>query len=630
MQENTEQAEEELPEKAQKKEFEQGKEGSAEAVKKDEDAERLSIEAERQAHIEEFTRRTGMSPRRCYRLVLLSLTLRLLGGGWVYMVMLEYTRHYVINDLKMYNILQTVTGSPQMILQAFLFPVWGVVSDRVSRKKVLVAATLAFCLSNWLLTLVPCVEVFILTKVLNIIVDIGNPIRDAMLRDIFSKGDWESHNGGATGIKSRMALLLAVASGMSVLTGLGILQLGNMGLLLPNEYTLHKEECKGHRFCVPPGQFSWDGNGWHIDGCLRLLMVMGTSVLSVEALVVIFFFPETIRPENRREHSIWQFFRKSCRDLGWPWDNLRVFATPQLRTLMGIRFVSYVVAAGGTSMFIAFYRRFDDLDTFKMTVLAISAGAGGWFTLLAVPRLVDRFGDMLGVWIPGNVLAVAYGVCLAFLTPGQFAFLIYVAWPVFAGPSSILAGLQPELISKLIPPDVQGTFQTGKSFIFRMSQAIFMWPWTALVNYSEDYPYPLDGLNIWGCIALGVFMLVLTVLHLRSDPRKALSSGRALDDFYESPYAQGPWYKHHGGSNHCLKWFEEDPEEDDRTTRCELPTMLPVVLTRASTLESIKLAAGTSPSSFRRRKTTSSLGSAGSESKEEKITITVETDVVSL
>jgi len=207
---------------------------------------REASSAQKVRHQEQFKQRTGMSPKRCYRLVILSLSLRLLGGGWIAMVSMEYARYYVINDISMLNVLQTVTNSPQMALQAFLFPLWGVVADRCSRKIVLVAATLAQCLSACLLTFIPCVEVYIFTRMLNLVSDIGGPIRDAMLRDLFSDVEWESEGGGATGIKSRMALVGGVSSAASMAVGTALLAAGKMDWgLLPNEYQVRKEELAG-------------------------------------------------------------------------------------------------------------------------------------------------------------------------------------------------------------------------------------------------------------------------------------------------------------------------------------------------------------------------------------------------
>merc|ERR1719210_313850 len=139
---------------------------------------------------------------------------------------------------------------------------------------------------------------------------------------------------------------------------------------LPNEYVVHKELC-GERHCVMPGRYSWDGP-WKVDGCLRLLMIMGSTVMTLDAMVVLFFFPETLRPEHRTTGSVWSFVRSSWREMGRPWNNLRVLATPQLRSLMFVRFLSYVVAAGGSGIFLSVYGRFQ-FDTFTMTVHSVIA-----------------------------------------------------------------------------------------------------------------------------------------------------------------------------------------------------------------------------------------------------------------
>jgi len=493
------------------------------------------------AHVEEFTRRTGMSPQTCYRVVILSLMLRLMGGCWLGMVTIEYARYYVINDLGLFDVIRTATGSPQYALQAFLFPFWGVVADRVSRKKVLVAASLSLSASAWLLTLVPSVEVFIITKVLALVADVGGPIRDAMLRDLFTDEQWESSNGGVTGLKARMFLIGQVAFGVATATGMGLLKLGEWGYGLPNEYTVHKDEC-GERYCISPGQYSWDGP-WQVDGCLRLLMIMGSIIMSLDTFVVIFLFPETIRPECRATRNIWAFMKSSWRELGQPWNNLRVLATEQLRSLMFIRFLGYVVGAGGGSIFLSFYNRFE-FDTFTMTLHSVIAGAATWFTTAAVTQIVERYGDLRGIWLPANFLLLCYGFCCAMLPAGH-GYMVYAIWPLFAGPSFALGGMAPELLAKLIPSDLQGTFQTGKSFIFRLTMAVFMWPWNQIFVNTRDLAYPLDALPVWISVGLGCVTLVLTVRLLKRDPFQAIKQGKALDAFWETEYANSIWYQRH-------------------------------------------------------------------------------------
>eukprot|EP00933_Yihiella_yeosuensis_P073246 TRINITY_DN81864_c0_g1_i1.p1 TRINITY_DN81864_c0_g1~~TRINITY_DN81864_c0_g1_i1.p1 ORF type:complete len:655 (-),score=106.70 TRINITY_DN81864_c0_g1_i1:337-2301(-) len=492
-------------------------------------------------HVEEFTRRTGMTPARCYQLVLVSLIARIVGACWVGMVAIEYTRYYVLNDLASMDFLRTATGSPQYIVQAFLFPFWGVISDRVSRKMILVAASLATCASAWLLTVVPSVEVYIITKVFALVADIGGPIRDAMLRDIFSAESWEKTSGGVTGLKAQMSIVGQLGFGAAMLVGMTLLKLGDI-IGFPNEYTVHKWDC-GEMHCVKEGQFSWNG-GWHIDGCLRLLMIMGSIALSVDACITIFLFPETLPLEYRSRHSVWGFMKENWRLLG-PWNNLRVLATPQIRSLMAIRWLGYVTAAGGGSIFMSFYSRFQ-FDTFTMMVHTLLAGTSTWFTTMAVSRLVTKFGDMGGVWLPGAVLGLFYGISCAILPP-EAGWMVNIIWPAFAGPAFALGLVSPELIAKLVPSDVQGTYQTAKSFIFRITMAIMAWPWNQLFMHTQTLAYPFDASTFWVANILGLVSLVLILWKLRSDPRKAIERGEALTDFFNSPYAKGPWYQRHRG-----------------------------------------------------------------------------------
>lgn len=491
-------------------------------------------------HIEQFLKYTGMTPDRCYYLVLASLILRIMGGCWVAMVALEYTRYYVINDLGEVDVLRTLTGSPQYLVQAFLFPFLGVVSDRVSRKKLILASSFCTCLSAWLLTTMPSVEIYIVTKALSLIADVGGPIRDAMLRDIFCAEDWETAEGGVTGLRAKMAVMGQVGFGIAMLVGMGIMKIDQMGLGidLHNEYTLHKKDC-GEHYCLHPGNFSWDG-GWAIDGSLRLLMLLASVVLSLDVALVLFAFPETIRPELRT--SLRDLVTQHWRELA-PWSNLRVFATKELRMLMSIRFIGYFLAAGGGSIFMSFYTRFE-FDTFTMMIHTVLAGASTWFMTLAVPKIVERFGDVRGVWVPSVLISIAYGFSCA-LMPAGYGYLVYVTWPLLAGPAFALNGFAPDLMAKLIPGDVQGTFQTAKSFAMRLSMAVFMWPWNQLFVHTKNLAYPFDATCVWVSIGIGFFMLLLVLRMLRHDPRDAIQQGRALEAFMASSYARSAWYQKH-------------------------------------------------------------------------------------
>eukprot|EP00441_Pelagodinium_beii_P017270 CAMPEP_0197660472 /NCGR_PEP_ID=MMETSP1338-20131121/50862_1 /TAXON_ID=43686 ORGANISM="Pelagodinium beii, Strain RCC1491" /NCGR_SAMPLE_ID=MMETSP1338 /ASSEMBLY_ACC=CAM_ASM_000754 /LENGTH=617 /DNA_ID=CAMNT_0043237825 /DNA_START=38 /DNA_END=1891 /DNA_ORIENTATION=- len=489
-------------------------------------------------HIEQFVKYTGMTPRTCYILVLASMILRIMGGCWMGMVAIEYTRYYVINDLAEVDYLRVLTGSPQYAVQALTFPFLGVISDRVSRKKLIVASSISTCASSWLLTRFPSVEVYILTKAMALVSDLGSPIRDAMLRDIFSDEEWEQAQGGVTGLRAKMAVIAQIGFGVAMVVGMGIMKLESLGINLPNEYTLHKAKCGVH-YCVHPGHFSWEGD-WAVDGSLRLLMILASVVLSIDALLVVFAFPETVRPEMRT--STWALVKQNWRVVA-PWNNLRVFATPELRELMSIRCIGYILGAGGGSIFMAFYGRFE-FDTFTMMVHTILAGGSTCLVTMLVPAIVVRYGDLKGIWVPSVVLTLAYGFSCA-LMPSGYGVLVFATWPLLAGPSFALNSFAPDLMAKLIPGDVQGTFQTAKSFTFRLSNAIFMWPWNQLYMHTMHLSYPLDATCVWVSIAVGFLILFLTLRLLRRDPKENIEQGRALEAFMASPYAQSHWYRQH-------------------------------------------------------------------------------------
>jgi len=510
------------------------------------------IQQEVEEHVAEFMAQTGMSPRACYRLVLCSLGLKIIGGSWTFMAMLEYTRYYVINSVSLMTTVETATRSPQAAMKVFIFPFWGIAADRSSRKQVLVAAAVAACLSSWLLTIAPSIGAFIFTRMLSLISDISGAINNALLRDLFAPSEWERIKGGATGIKSRIAVFGTVVSGIAVAIGMAIMQLGDMGVTgFPNEFTQVKDllpphGCKGELRCVPPGQYS-RGAWWRVDGCLRLLMLLGSIVLTIDMLVTVFLLPETLPQKYKTEGSLMTFTRRNWRKLFTPWNNLRVFATSQLQAFMSIRFLRYVIGSGGTVIFMTWYRR-HEVDTLSIYALGTVTGVTGFLVLFLVPHIVDRHGDLRGLWAPALVLIMVQGLFVALLPPALWM-ASFVVFPLIAGPGGALEGFTPELMAKLIPPDVQGTFQTAKSFLYDSQQAVMVWPWLALLLVSEDWPHPTDALPIWVALLLGSVCLGLTLRQFRNDPRRVILEGRALEAYWQTDYVKGKpsWYRRHGG-----------------------------------------------------------------------------------
>jgi MFS family permease len=437
------------------------------------------------------------------------------------------------------------------LLKAFFYPFWGVAADRVSRKRILVLASTSGVISAWLICFAPSVGVFVATRFLYLIHDLGGSIQNALLRDLFSSSEWERKDGGATGIKSRIAIFTAIFIGFSAGIGMAILKLGEMGVGLPNEYSEKKnQECAGQTYCVPPGKYSWESDHWHVDGSLRLLFLMGTAAVTLELVVVVLFLPETLRPEYQTADSLWTFSLKHWRDFATPWNNLRVFATKDLRALASVRCVHYCIGSGGAALFMTWYRRHEP-DTLTMYTVGAAMGATTFLTLFAVGCIVDRFGDLRGLWAPSNAISIVFGLGVALIP----ASLFHLCFPIFAvcGFAGALTTFTPELLAKLIPADIQGTFQTSKAFLYDIQKAVLMWPWLGLLVCSQSYPYPLDALAIWVALVLGVLALVLTIRQFPHDPKDAIQQGKALDAFWKTPYVLGgkdgdsSWYERHGG-----------------------------------------------------------------------------------
>mmetsp|Transcript_143207 Transcript_143207/g.399196 ORF Transcript_143207/g.399196 Transcript_143207/m.399196 type:complete len:546 (-) Transcript_143207:228-1865(-) len=495
------------------------------------------------AHAARFEKYTGMSPQRCFRYVLLSLGLRQMATCWYGMIALEYMRYYITNDLGRADVLKTATTSPLFAVQAFLFPFWGVVADRVSRKRVLVAACFASVVSSWMITFIPSITTFVLANVTNLVGDLAGPIRDAILRDLCTVEEWETSRGGATGIKARMFVIGHAAFLVAAAIGMVLLKLGENGIGLPNEYQVHKAECS-EMFCLHPGQYSWN-SFWEVDGSLRLLMMMGAIATTLDFCVATLLLPETLRPEHRCG-TILKFVQSNWREFVRPWNNLRVIATPQLQYLMFVRFLVYVVFAGWNSICLCFYQRFA-FDTFTMTLHTLAAGLTTWLVTMAVPLLVVRFGDLRGVWIPQIVLMTVFVISAALLPPGH-GYMAFVLYLLLAGPALGFGSMAPELLPKLVPSNIQGTYQTARYFIFRLSQAVFAWPWNQLFLHTRHLGYPVDGILLWLAILIFLIVLWLTIRILPQDPRAAILQGRALEAFWDTPYVRGEWYRYHSGA----------------------------------------------------------------------------------
>jgi MFS family permease len=492
--------------------------------------------ADDEAFAADFQSRTGMSQSACYGVVLLAMAFRTLGGAWQAMVILEYMRYYLINDISMLATVNAAAECPQCLLKAFLFPCWGVVADRVSRKRMLVLSSSASCISTWLLAVVPCIPVFVLTRVLTLVGDVGGSLRNAMLRDLFSRNQWDIAKGGVTGIQARLRIFGVIVTGVAVAVGMSVMKLGDEGIMgHKNEFTLRKGECKDQMYCTQPDHFSW-GGGWRVDGSLRLIMLMAACSYTLELLVIVFLLPETLKQDYATGSSIWAYVWCNRNELLKPWRSLRVFATPMLRSLLGIRMIHYVIGSAGSAIFTTWYRR-TELDTFTMYTLGVPTGIVGFLCLCIIPRLAERYGDFRGIWVPSNVVTLVYGVGVA-LVPGEYWQLCYVLFPLVGGPSAALAGSTPELLAKLVPPDLHGTFHTAKSFVWNVQRAIFIWPWLGALVVSEKYPYPFDALAIWIAIGLGVLALWAKLRMLPSDPRDEIWAGRALEDYWRTPYAR--------------------------------------------------------------------------------------------
>jgi len=153
---------------------------------------------------------------------------------------------------------------------------------------------------------------------------------------------------------------------------------------------------------------------------------------------------------------------------------------------------------------------------------------------------------MKGVWLASTGALLIYGLSVILITEefwfAQLPFLLF-----FSGPGSALHGTMDGLMGKLMPPELQATWRTGKNFLFDFQNAFLpLVLWQGLFDVSQDLAYPFDALPVMVAVGIGAVALALTsYIILYMDPQADITEGRVLEAFYASPYAQGPWYQFH-------------------------------------------------------------------------------------
>jgi len=488
--------------------------------------------------MDQFRERCGVSPQYTFRILVCHVVLWSMSGVLLSLVGLNYTRYYITNDLVVLSRIETYSRIPTSLMKAFLYPFLGGISDRVARRSILLASNVTGLATLLLFVFVPCVPVLLACRLLNIVSDCRGMATYAMLRDLFPTAVWDHEGGGYTQMLATLVLIGNVSTGVAGFAGLVVLY------FVPDEFQQRHTDCSPE-FCTPPGQFGWD-SPWAVDGALRGLALASAAFGTAAVALIAVALPETLPPQVTA-FTVRGYVRRHWRDIARPWDKLRPFSTRLSRVLLADKFLHMVISTGGMHYFWCWARRFKTLSSDSLLSATVGAAGtvGGGAALLVVPHLVGRLGDIRGIWLTSDVLTMCFAISVILL-PEDMWVLQYGSMLLFAGPGFGLQTSKDGVLGKLMPPNLQATWRTGKNHLYDVQNSFFGFFYQFLFEVSEDMGYPFDVLPILVPVCIGSVAMAMTVYAARyMDPKGAIEEGRALEAFYASDYARGPWYTYH-------------------------------------------------------------------------------------
>ena len=134
-----------------------------------------------------------------------------------------------------------------------------------------------------------------------------------------------------------------------------------------------------------------------------------------------------------------------------------------------------------------------------------------------------------------------------------------------AGCLACFGGTQAAMLPKLLPNDVQATFQTGRSALYQFFRAfvpmIFAqilaatYPTTSGTEDQKRTPadwatYPLDAMPVVVALCIGLPGIGILFANRAIDPKAKIEDHSILEDYYGSDYAQSEHYKTQGSGGY--------------------------------------------------------------------------------
>ena len=329
------------------------------------------------------------------------------------------------------------------------------------------------------------------------------------------------------------------------------------------------------RGCVPsmdPVTKYCEGSENFINGGVGVMQLLG-FILEVFAQIYWYFMvPETLRPTEKTEATAQEYVKqRKCDKFSMPWQNIRpVFATKLQRILMCGVIVFYCVESASEVWF-AWWQEKHGFDSGQRGLLAFAEGFCALVMLSCVlPILIDKFGDYKGIWIPFTFFFTIQFLLFAIFPPQNGNPLLIILVAVITAPATLVGGAE-GLLLKLVPMDIMATVKSGRAALQGIIRVIMPFVWWALYfqwNRCFDIANPMRSFWLILMFVMMTFVFVALIYFRKLDPKPKFDDGKGVEDFYNSDYAKGPWYKYHSSGNYeaFVKEYGDKAAESAMTT----------------------------------------------------------------
>ena len=250
---------------------------------------------------------------------------------------------------------------------------------------------------------------------------------------------------------------------------------------------------------------------------------------------------------------------------------------------MIILICSYILATTGEIGF-AWMQEKHGIDSGSRGIIAFIEGFFNLIVAICVlPIMVDKFGDLYGIWIPLLIFLSLKLLLNAILPPSNGNIIGFAIISVVTCPTGLGAGAE-GLLLKQIPMDIQATAKSGRAALLGLIRIFMPFVWFALyfnVSRCFDIANPMRSIHLIFCALMAFCCFALITYNRKLAPHKAFKEGRGLEEFYNSDYAKGPWFQYHSSGNYEAFVKEYGDKAAETAVTVTLPPKNQVVVSSA-------------------------------------------------